>query len=488
MFENVDLWLTPIWLLSVGTTLGALVLAVLYGLLWLVNRKAASAAVTLVSEGVLMPIVYLIGLMAVLAVLLAPRMPLESVTDALGRLPAVGTTETSVTVPAREVDYALPVSFVSEEMLNYSLSSDQDVRVTAAEGEAYSNAIAVVQGDVPYDWNTKSKTRRGFAGPVETIYLTNEGDAPAEVTFTYKTEVRLPQVRRVPLVAASVVGLALVYLGLQWLLPGIANIAVATSKEAIGQPMFLLFTIGGAVALIAFIFVPYNTFGEDVKMLKDSGLSTVMVLAILFAVWTASVSIADEIEGKTALTLLSKPISRRQFILGKYVGILWSVLVIFVLLGALLMATISVKVVYDARESSNPTPDWQLCHSEMIGIVPGLVLSFFEAAVLTAISVAISTRLPMLPNLIICGSIYVLGHLTPLLVQSSVGQNEFVAFFGRLVSIVLPMLDHLNIQAAIAGGQPVPFVYLAWTGLYTVIYVTVAMLLALILFEDRDLA
>ena len=39
----------------------------------------------------------------------------------------------------------------------------------------------------------------------------------------------------------------------------------------------------------------------------------------------------------------------------------------------------------------------------MIGIVPGLVLAFMETVVLTAISVAISTRLPMLPNLVICG-------------------------------------------------------------------------------------
>jgi hypothetical protein len=53
---------------------------------------------------------------------------------------------------------------------------------------------------------------------------------------------------------------------------------------------------------------------------------------------------------------------------------------------------------------------------------------------------------------------------------------------------VLPMLDHLNIQAAIAGGNPVPYAYLAWAALYALIYIAVAMLVALLLFEDRDLA
>ncbi len=124
----------------------------------------------------------------------------------------------------------------------------------------------------------------------------------------------------------------------------------------------------------------------------------------------------------------------------------------------------------------------------MIGTVPGLVLAFMETVVLTAISVAISTRLPMLPNLVICGSIYALGHLGPLIVQSSVGQNEFVAFFGQLIALVLPVLDHFNIQAAVAGGVHVPPTYLAWAALYCVLYSAVAMLLALILFEDRDLA
>ena len=109
-------------------------------------------------------------------------------------------------------------------------------------------------------------------------------------------------------------------------------------------------------------------------MYKDSSLMTIMVLAILVAVWTASVSVADEIEGRTALTLLSKPISRREFVLGKFLGIVWANFLMFVILGAWMLILVSYKVVYDARETSNPEPSWQLCNAEMIGIVPGLVL------------------------------------------------------------------------------------------------------------------
>ncbi|MEM9660273.1 MAG: ABC transporter permease, partial [Planctomycetota bacterium] len=113
-----------------------------------------------------------------------------------------------------------------------------------------------------------------------------------------------------------------------------------------------------------------------------------------------------------------------------------------------------------------------------------------EAVILAAISVAASTRLPMLPNLIVCGSIYVLGHLAALIVKSSVGANVFVQFVGRLLSVVLPVLDHFEVEGyvAAANADPFPNAYLGWALLYTIVYCVAAMLVALIFFEDRDLA
>src|SRR4029079_10542419 len=180
--------------------------------------------------------------------------------------------------------------------------------------------------------------------------------------------------------------------------PGISTIALATSKEAVAQPIYVLSLVIGFCLLALYIIIPYNTFGEDVKMYKDSSLMTIMVLAFLVAVWTASVSVADEIEGRTAVTLLSKPISRRQFVIGKFFGIVWPLVLMFIILGLVLMIAFNYKVVYDSRETANPEPTWQQCYAVMMGTVPGLVLAFLESFVLTAISVAISTRLPMLPN------------------------------------------------------------------------------------------
>ncbi len=288
--------------------------------------------------------------------------------------------------------------------------------------------------------------------------------------------------------AVAVTVLVACYLLLGLIFPKTAAIARTTAKEAMSQPLFIVVLVIGVVALLLFPFVPYNTFGDDLKMHKDGGLTVIMLLSIVLAVWTASVSVSDEIEGRTALTLLSKPVGRRQFILGKFLGIVGAVAILFVVFGSLFLATVSFKVVYDAREVAQPDPTWNQCREEMVQIAPGIALAFMETVVLAAVSVAISTRLPMMPNLIICASAYVLGHLTPLLASSAVGQFPIVPFIADLIGTVLPMLDHFNIYAAISTGREVPLSYVGVAGVYCLLYSSLAMFLALLLFEDRDLA
>ncbi|HEX6962591.1 MAG TPA: ABC transporter permease subunit, partial [Lacipirellula sp.] len=371
----------------------------------------------------------------------------------------------------------------------YSIDSNQDVAINVEKGKGYVDPLLLVQGGEPREWKPGGTVERVFEDEVETLYVTNESDAPTTVSYSFITDVETPQVRAIPIAAISTVGLFLIYLGLRWLAPRTSVIAAATAKETIAQPLFTLLVSLGAVALVAYVFIPYNTFGEDVKMLKTTGMTTIKVLAIIMALWTASTSVADEIEGRTALTVLSKPVGRRQFILGKFLGIIWPIVLMFIILGVIFLVMVSFKVVYDARESSKTTPEWTECYLEVVRIIPGLVLAFLESVVIAAISVAVSTRLPMLPNLVICGSIYVLGHLAALIVKSSAADNiVFVQFVGRLLALVLPVLDHFEIEGAIAGATSVPLSYLGWAVVYSAVYSAAAMLLALFFFEDRDLA
>jgi len=265
-------------------------------------------------------------------------------------------------------------------------------------------------------------------------------------------------------------------------------IARATTKEAVRQPVFWLCMGLALVLLVVNTFLPFFSLGDDVKMQKDCGLATILISSLLIAVWTASTSVAEEIEGKTAMTLLSKPITRRQFVLGKYIGIVQAVLWYMIPLSIVFLASIYYKVGYDAREASLEAPSFAERWGAASQIIPGLLLLFMEVAVLSAVSVAISTRLPMVVNLTTCLAVFVIGHLTPVLVEGSVLKNEFVAFMARLIATIFPSLESLNVTAAVATNRLVPPIYLGQAAIYCLCYCAAAILMAFILFEDRDLA
>jgi ABC-type transport system involved in multi-copper enzyme maturation permease subunit len=271
------------------------------------------------------------------------------------------------------------------------------------------------------------------------------------------------------------------------------TIALATAKEAIRQPAFFVMAFFAGALLIVTIFISYFTFGEDIKMYKDTGLTTISFFCMLLALLTASSTVADEIEGKTAITLLSKPINRRQFIIGKFLGIELGVLALYVLLGILFSAGVFYKYEYDLREAAGGIAERAKQWEQVRQILPGLVLGFFEVTVLTSISVAISTRLPMLANLVVCILIFFLGHLSPVLVEATNSPNsqvnELVGFMARLFGFVLPSLEFFNAGPSISTGAVIPWIGYVLPALgYCVLYSGAALLFAFLLFEDRDLA
>ena len=268
----------------------------------------------------------------------------------------------------------------------------------------------------------------------------------------------------------------------------VGAISWVTFKEAVSQPLFLILVLVGLFALFMFLYIPYHTMGEDIKLVITQGLTLIKLMAIFLAVWTASFSVAEELEGKTALMILAKPVSRRQFILGKYAGVVFAVTLLFLILGFFFLNTVSYKVVFDAREGAKDIPTVMECARQVIKTLPSFALSFFETLILAAIAIAISTRLSLLPNLTICLAVYVIGHLAPMIVQSSFGENPFVAFVADLACAVLPVLEHFNMETNVAMDQPPSWWYVFWASVYAVLYSALALVFGLFLFEDRDLA
>lgn len=547
MSENLLLSYKPEWLLGCGAGLGLGILLLIWGVLTLVNRRAGAAVLDLAGQTVIWPVLVTAALLAggSLITTILDSAGGYRIFDqkaaawrSVPRLASVGPGKPIIQqIPPKAPPQQYQVHIRDGELSHIVLDSDRDFVVTVNTPDSADRPDEDrihLKANETYEWDRGREALGPLAGKIDSLYVSSDADpaawsrgdlvaqlvcgqgmlslvptasgigfvppavaavdreiqerTAANLVIRYVTQPVVPQAAMIPITAAGLVGYFCFFALLGWGAPKVSAVALATAREAMAQPLFYLLLSVGAVFLMGLVFTPFFTFGEDVRQYKDSGLTVIMVFTIMFAVWTASVSVAEEIEGRTALTVLSKPIGRRQFILGKYLGILAPVAVAFILLGIWFLLWTSYKVVYDARESADPNIMWQDCYAELAQTVPGLVLAFMETAVLAAISVAISTRLPLLPNLVICTSIYMVGHLVPLLVQSTVGHNELVRFMGQLFATVLPVLDHFNIYAAVAAGAEVPASYIAWVGLYSLNYIAIALLLALAMFEDRDLA
>ncbi|MFN6129128.1 MAG: hypothetical protein ACK6DC_14255 [Planctomycetota bacterium] len=344
--------------------------------------------------------------------------------------------------------------------------------------------------DVPVDWN-RSKGTATCPLPLadgSDIYVQNQefGDADLEIRITSAAPV--PQASTFILIGGFTTLIGLMFMLMQAISPKASAIALSAAKSELSQPLPVILMVLAALAILLFLFMPFNTFGEDIKLLKDCGITLILIVATFQAVWSASTSVNDEIEGRTALTLLSKPVHRRSFIIGKMLGVFWMVLFIFLVLGTWELLMVAYKPIYDARESSADQPLWQLCHFEAMQTIPGLAMAFFQSVVIGAIAVALATRLPLVANFTICFAIYLVGHLTPTIVASAAGGLPLVEFFSQLISAVVPNLNLFSMEAAIDSDVLVPWTVLASVLVYTLLYFVLATLLGLLLFEERDLA
>jgi ABC-type transport system involved in multi-copper enzyme maturation permease subunit len=311
-------------------------------------------------------------------------------------------------------------------------------------------------------------------------------------------------------------------------------VALAAFREGVRQPLFWLVAGLSTLALIVSLVLPYYTFGDDLKMMKHVDHDLLMLAASVFGIIAAGVSISEEIEGRTAITLMSKPVSRRQFLLGKFIGIVLAALALTAVLSLVFQWSIFFRPILDGfygdyndpiRDQVQPlltsAVDSALTESEAhallrgvalwvadgLALVPGLLIGFGQAMLFVALASALATRLPMAVNIVACLLVYFAGHLAPVLlqvaqswqgqyVQAHGGQSnatyELVQFVAQMMDTLLPALEYFNLGPAIVRDQSLPLgaysLYVGGVLLNSLMYTVIALLVGLLLFEDRDLA
>lgn len=236
-----------------------------------------------------------------------------------------------------------------------------------------------------------------------------------------------------------------------------------TFLESIVQPIFPLLLAIGAAILVIFGMLPFFTLSEDTVMFKSVGLDVIRLLVLIVTLFATSKSIYEEIEDRTMLTLMSKPVNRLEVLLGKYFGIILAAALAMAILGAVLCVATWWRVPGDYTLNSSSLDDRDLLQlysyrmMHIAGLIPALILDWLQISVLAAVGVAISTRVSLVVNLPIVIFIYIAGNLTRFLFPLE-GQPLITKFLAMLLGTILPYLgifdlSHIVIYQRLNVGQ-----------------------------------
>ncbi len=274
------------------------------------------------------------------------------------------------------------------------------------------------------------------------------------------------------------------------------TVAFTTFQESVRQPAFYALLVMGVLLLVFSYAMPTFTLQSgEVKFVRDIGLGTFTLCVLLLGIFSSANLITTEIENKTAMTVMSKPLRRYEFIVGKYLGIIFAVAFLGALLATVFVAVVVAKVsggeiVYQSSDVYSGI--WP----ELRGIFPGLLLGAFEAFVLIAVSVALSTRLPMIINVSVSFALYVFANISAPLVDFISGKATDAPSLGLRAGLAVMKAAYYllpNFQSstesfsAIGLGKPVSANLVGWTVVYSVAYITAAVGAAVYLFQDREL-
>ena len=262
----------------------------------------------------------------------------------------------------------------------------------------------------------------------------------------------------------------------------IALVAGAVFRESVRDRVPYSMVVFAMLLMAASYLISQMTAGQDLKIVKDLGLASIAIFGLLIAVFIGIGLVSKEVERKSIYGLLSKPISRPQFILGKFAGLMLTLLVniaamtvaFYAVLWLMTLVNPGVELVARA-----PATDPRLL------IAIGLIL--VELAVVTAIALFFSTfSSPLLATLLTLG-LWVAGHFNADLRNfENVIDNDAIAWIARGLYYVLPNLAPFDVKAEVVHGFPVTLRHVVLTVVYAMVYTGVLLTAAVAVFRRRD--
>ena len=263
----------------------------------------------------------------------------------------------------------------------------------------------------------------------------------------------------------------------------VALIAAAVFKESVRDRVPYAMVVFAVLLMAASYLIGQLTAGQDMKTIKDLGLAALAIFGLFIAVFIGIGLVSKEVEKKSVFGLLSKPVSRTQFILGKYAGL---VMTLAVNLGVMTVAYYAVLAYLNFTASPMVRAGWPTAALDpRLLIAIGLI--FAELMLVTALALFFSTySSPLLATLLTLG-LWIAGHFNADLRNfENVVDSAAAAGLARALYYVLPNLAPFDVKAEVVHGMPVALRHVVFTLAYAGVYITTLLAAAVAIFRRRD--
>ncbi|NEO36977.1 MAG: ABC transporter permease [Moorea sp. SIOASIH] len=235
----------------------------------------------------------------------------------------------------------------------------------------------------------------------------------------------------------------------------------------------VLYLIGFfALALgIALRLLPEVAATTEEKIFLDLGLAAMGILGVIVSVFVGTGLINKEIEKRTVLVLIPKPLNRAEFIIGKHLG----------LSGVLAVLVVAMTAIYllGLRASSIEYP--------VVSILVSVLYQFLELSLITAVALMFGVFTSSLLATLLTFGVYMMGHLSRDLVElSKLSENPGIERMTETLYLVIPDLSRLNLKNDAVYGVLPPFPELFLNGIYGLLYIVLLLAIAILIFWQRE--
>ena len=237
--------------------------------------------------------------------------------------------------------------------------------------------------------------------------------------------------------------------------------------------VFLLVAV--AIIGLAFAFGQFNP-RQEMTIILSLGLGIIGLAGVFISVILGINLVPNEIERRTIYTILSKPVQRYQFLCGKFLGGLLTVLSNIAIMGLVFVAVLFIKQPHLNTE-----------------VVKGVVMIFFQLTLLSAVALFFSVFLSPFVNFFLTFAVYLVGSLSSVTESMASDpdhkKNVLVTTIFKVLHFVIPNFGNFNIQNPIIHPD-VQIVnettYMLQNIAYALIYTAILLVVAVLIFDRRE--